>query len=165
MAVEYPYTTEARVLLLAGQLGVDLRLDDADESDDYADAMSWAIDAGTVEVDGYCQQYSQADLAASAWVMTHADYFALRALCQRRLNDVPESLAKECERREKQLMLVLQRKFPVPRVAKSRRPVAVTNYNVDLRKYNNTIGVDKTRSTGVAQDYKRPVDDTVVDER
>lgn len=165
MAVDYPYTTEARVLLLAGRLGVDLRLDDVAETGLDDDATEWAIGVGTVEVDGYCQQYAQADLAASAWVMTHADYFALRALCQRRLNDVPEALAKECERREKILMLVLQRKFPVPRVAKSRRPVVVSGYNVDLRRPNNTVRTDRSRSTGVAEGYKRPTDQTAPDNR
>jgi hypothetical protein len=157
MSVTYPYTTEGDVAALAGQFAIDLRLDD---SADAAADMEWGIDAGTSEADFYLQDYSQTDLAASDWVQKHATYFALRALCQRRLNDVPEALAKECERREKQLTLVLQRKARAPRIAKSRRPVAVTNYTVDLRRFNGPVRVDKNRSTGQAKDYRRATDNS-----
>lgn len=155
MAVDYPYTTEVLVTSLVGRLGIELRLDD---SGDPGDDMDWAIDTGTVEVDFYLSRYSQVDLAASVWAQTHATWFATRALCQRRLNDVPASVKEECDRREKLLMLVLQRKVDAPRLAKTRRPVAVTNYHTDLRKLNNQIRVDRSKSTGVAEDYRRPTD-------
>jgi hypothetical protein len=61
--------------------------------------------------------------------------------------------------------LVRQRKAKAPRLAKSRRPATVSNYHVDQRKFNNQVRVDKSRSTGVAQDYRRVVDDTATDER
>lgn len=153
MAVEYPYTTAERVTKLAGQLGVDLRLDDSADAD--AD-LEWAVDTSTAELEFYLARYAQVDCAASEWVIAHATYFAVRVLCQRRLNDVPESVEKEWVRREKQLMLVQQRKADAPRLARSRRPVAVTNYVVDLRRFNNQVRVDRTKSTGVAKDYRRP---------
>lgn len=162
MAVEYPYTTAILITKLAGQLAVDLRLDDSADADDD---LEFAIDTGTVDVDFYLQQYSQADAADNIWVQQHATWMALRALCQRRLNDVPESILKECERREKQLMLVLQRKAPAPRLAKTRRPGVVSNYTTDLRRYNNQGRVDGPRSTGLAEGYQRPTDPTAPDDR
>lgn len=162
MAVATPYTTESKIVTLAGQLGVDLRLDD---SVDAADDLQDAIDVGTTDADFYLQRYSQTALAASEWVQWTSTYFAVRFLCQRRLNEVPKSLKDECERREKLLQLILDRKANVPRVAASRRPVAVNNYHVDTRQYNNQIRVDKSRTTGVAEDYRRPIDETAPDER
>lgn len=160
MAVAIPYTTEARITRLIGELGIDLRVDDAADSGEEDDYFEDCIDTGTVEVDFYLSRYSQADIATNDWCIQHATWFAVRRMCQRRLNDVPESVSKECDRREKQLMLVLQRKVDAPRLAKSRRPVAVTNYHTDLRKFNNQIRVDRSKSTGVAQDYNRPTDNS-----
>ncbi len=163
MAVEYPYTTEALITSLAGQLALDLRLDD---SADAADDLEFAIDEASAQVGFYLQdRYSDADAAQNRWAQGHATYFAVMVLCQRRLNDVPESVAKEWARREKQLMLVAERKLKVPGLAASRRPVAVTNYHVDLRRFNNNVRVDRSKSTGIAQDYRRPTDDTAPDER
>lgn len=163
MAVEYPYTTEAFIISLAGQLALDLRLDDS--ADAEAD-LEWAIDTGTVETDGYlANRYAESVLAENRWVQMHATYFAVRALCQRRLNDVPESIEKACERSEKALLKVQDRKAVVPRAAETRRPIAVCNYHVDLRRFNNTIRVVPSKTTGVAEDYRRAVDDLAPDDR
>lgn len=163
MPVEYPYTTEDLIVSLAGQLAVDLRLDD---SIDAADDLEFAIDAATNEVDFYVQRYSQVDCAASGWVQAHATWFAVRVLCQRRLNDVAPAIEAEWVRREKQLMLVAQRKMDAGgRLAHSRRPIAVTGYTYDGRRYNNQIRVDTNRSTGVAKNYRRPTDPTAPDQR
>jgi hypothetical protein len=162
MAVEYPYTSEDAIIALAGQLAIDLRTDDVPDLDAHMEA---AIDTGTSDLDFYLADYSQAGIADSTWATTHATWFAIRWLCLHRLNDLPESVKLECERREKQLELVRQRKAKAPRLAKSRRPATVSNYHVDQRKFNNQVRVDKSRSTGVAQDYRRVVDDTATDER
>jgi phage gp36-like protein len=161
MAAEYPFTTEAQITSIAGQLALDLRLDDsADAASDLADA----IDQATWDVYGYLYpRYSDSLAAENGWVQWHAAWLAVRALCIRRLNDVPESVAKECDRRLKQLEKVQARVMEVPGLAKSRRPVAVTNYHVDLNRYNNQIRVDRNKSTGVAQDYRRRTDDTAPD--
>jgi hypothetical protein len=63
----------------------------------------------------------------------HATWFAVRALCRRRLNDVPKSVDEEWARRQKQLELVQQNKARAPGLANSRRPAAVTSYHVDER--------------------------------
>lgn len=156
MAVETPYTTEALVTRLAGQLAVDLRTDHALDPETE---MQDAIDAGTVDVDFYlADRYAAADIAASEWAIKHATYFALRYLCLLRLNGMPESVAKEVERRMNELELVRTRHARAPRLANSRRPVAVSNYHVDLRRFNNQVRTDRSRSTGVAEDYNRPLD-------
>ena len=155
MAVENPATDEAKITSLLGQLGVDLRTDDAD----YADAIADAVDAGTAELWGFLgARYAAADLADSTWAQWHATWFAIRHLCQRRINDVPESVAKECDRREKQLALVRDGKAKAPFLPNARRPVAVSGYHVDLNRVNNQVRVDRNRSTGVQKDYRRRTD-------
>lgn len=154
MAVDTPYTTEALITRLVGELGLDLRADDDPGATD--DFMDDAIDAGTVAVDKYLYEYSVAGIAASRWAQEHATWFAVRRWCQRRLNDVPVSVEKECEERKKELELIRTRRSQAPRIAKTRRPAVVTTHTVDLRQYNNQVRVDKTRSSGRAEGYRRP---------
>ena len=157
-----PFTDPARILSLVGDLGVELRLDDSPDADD---ALDRAIEAGTLDLYYYLQRYSAASIADSTWAQANATWFAVRALCQRRLNEMPKSVMDECARREKMLQMILERKATAPGIAASRRPLAVTGYTVDLRRWNNQIRVDRNRSTGVAQDYVRPVDNSSPDDR
>ncbi len=162
MAVDTAYTTEAQILKVVGQLGIDLRLDDSVDRD--GDVL-YAVETGTDELDFYLQRYAIASIAASDWANKHATWFAIRALCQRRLNDIPETVKLECERREKQLQGILDGKYHAPRLANTRRPAAVTGYTTDPRRFNNKIRVDRSRSTGLAEGYQRPTDDTAPDDR
>ena len=162
MAVETPYTTAARIIALVGELGVDLRTDDVADIDE---SLEYAVDAGTTDEDFYLSKYSPADIAVNEWCIQNATWFGVRALCLRRLNEVPEGVAKECERREKLLQKVLEGKWRAPRLPNSRRPVTVTNSVVILRNANNQVRVDRSRSTGVAHGYVRPVDDSAPDDR
>lgn len=162
MAVDYPFTTEAQIRSIVGQLGIDLRTDD---SADYGEDIEDVIDQATGEIYFYLGRYSLAAIASNNWAQWHAAWFAVRCLCQRRLNDVPATVESEWARREKQLTRVLDRKVPAPGLATSRRPAVVTNYTVDLRRFNNQIRVDRTKSTGVAKDYLRPTDESAPDNR
>lgn len=163
MAVPYPFTSEAELVSLAGQQALDLRLDD---SIDAADDLEYAIDSGTDDTIFYLQdRYSVSLASLNTWVRKCATWFALRSLCQRRLNDVPQSVTDECTRREKQLQMILERKAVVPGLANTRRPVAVSTYTVNLRKYNNTIETVPSKSTGIAEGYTRPIDETAPDDR
>lgn len=163
--VDTPYTTEALITRLIGQLGLDLRADDSPDIDTATDYMEDAIDTGSADLDFFLSRYAAADIASNNWCQQHATWFAVRRWCLRRLNDVPKSVLDECKRREDQLMLVLQGKVPAPRLARSRRPVAVTNYHADQRRFNNQVRVDRNRSTGVAKDYRRVDDPSSPDER
>lgn len=162
VAVETPYTTEALITRLVGQLGIDLRDDDAADGTEEALYMQDAVDVGTADVDFYLSQYLQSGIADNTFCQQCATFFAVRYLCLRRLNDVPESILKECERREKMLELVRTGKARL-RIAKTRRAATVTNHAVDLRRANNQVRVDTNRSTGVAQDYRRRTDDAAPD--
>lgn len=156
------YTTAAAVTELAGQLAVDLRTDDTD----LDTAVAAAIDFASGEVDFYCSRYAQAELAANRWVANTAAFIAVRWLCLRRLNEVPKAVQAEWEDDLKpKLEAVQQGKASVPRAAATRRPGTVTNYHVDLRRFNNQGRVDRNRSTGQARDYKRPTDPTAPDNR
>ncbi len=162
MAVDPAYTDADQILRVVGQLGIDLRLDDSVDPDGD---MEYAIETGTSELDFYLQKYAPSEIASSDWCQKHATYFAIRALCMRRGNDVPESVTKECERREKQLQLVVEGKIHAPRLANARGPAAVTGYTTDGRRWNNQVRVDRSRSTGVAKGYIRPTDPTAPDNR
>jgi hypothetical protein len=163
MPVTVPaFTTAARILTLVGDLGVDLRLDDSPDADAALDA---AVEAGTQDVWFFLSAYDPTELSQSVWTQLHATWFAVRYLCQRRLNDLPKSVADECERREKQLQMVLERKVDAPGVAKTRRGGAVTNYDTDLRRWNVQVRVNRPKSTGVAKGYIRPTAPDAVDDR
>lgn len=154
------YSTSTEIDALAGSVGVDLRTDDGTEATLVQDAIDYA--AG--EVDFYCQaRFSGLD--EIQWVRNVATAFAVEWLCNRRLNSVPESLAKMCDRYREKLELVLERKAVVPGATRSRRAVAVSNQVVDLRRYNNQTRVDLPRSTGVAEGYTRQTDPTAPDQR
>jgi hypothetical protein len=156
------YTTAEQVTRLVGQLGVDLRTDDADP-----DAlMGEAIDFASGEIDWYCSRFAGAELAVNRWVGHAAAVIAVRWLCVHRLNEIPASLQKMWEEDLKpKLDLIQQGKAVVPGAAASRRPCTVTNQHVDLRRWNNQVRTDRARSTGVAKDYKRPVDPSAPDQR
>lgn len=154
------YTTSTEIEHLAGSVGVDLRTDDGVE----ATLVQEAVDYAGGEVDYYCQgKFSSLD--GIQYVRNAATHFALEWLCLRRLNSVTESLAKACDRYREQLTRVLEGKAMIPGAARSRRPVTVTNQVVDLRRFNNQVRTDTTRSTGVARGYVRPTDPTAPDQR
>lgn len=155
------YTTAAEIDELAGTLAVDLRTDDGTEADLVAEAINYA----SGRIDFYCARYAQAELAVNQWVKGVATFIALRWLCMRRLNDLPKSIEAEWQERKAELQMILDRTAEVPRAARSRRPVTVTNHHVDLQKRNNQVRVDRARSTGVADGYVRPTDDTAPDQR
>lgn len=154
------YTTSAAIVTLAGERAVDLRSDDAERDE----LMDEAIDHGSSQIDFYTQgKYLEADLAASRYVNDAATAFALEYWCLRRLNDTPKAVSAWADRFRDQLQMVLEGKAGIPGAARSRRPVTVTNQRVDLRRPNNQVRTDTTRSTGVAKDYVRPTDPTAPD--
>lgn len=161
MAVDTPYTTEARIIAVCGQLAIDLRTDDVP---DYATHISDAIDAGTSEADYYYVDYLQSAVADDEFAQQCATWFAVRWLCEHRLNEPSAAVDKECERKEKKLELIRTRKAKV-RIPKTRRPVVTTAYTMDNRRWNNQVRVDQSRSTGVAKNYTRPTDNSSPDAR
>jgi DNA-binding NtrC family response regulator len=156
------YCTSADVIAVAGQLAIDLRTDDVPDLDAH---LAVAIEHASGRVDFYLHRYAQSVLAGNRWVKGVAELAAVRWLCVHRLNDLPKSVDAEWEERKEELELVRAGKAEVPRAAKTRRPVTVTNSTVDNNRRNNQIRVDTNRSTGVAKGYKRPVDPSSPDER
>jgi hypothetical protein len=154
------YCTTEDVVALAGQMAVDLRTDDVPDLDAHLES---AIDFASGRIDFYCARYSQTELASNRWVKGVAEFVAVMWLCQHRLNAVPESIAKEWEERRAELELIQKRQAEVPRAARSRRPVTVSNHTVDLQRRNNQVRVDRNRSTGVAKDYRRRADENAPD--
>ncbi|VTT96560.1 : DUF1320 [Gemmataceae bacterium] len=154
------YSSDTEMQNLAGQVAVDLRTDDAVT----ATLLQAAIDYAGGEVEFYCQgRFSLLDTVQYA--RNAATAFALEWLCMRRFNAVVEPLTKMCDRYREQLTKVAEGKFTIPGAARSRRQVTVTNQVVDLRRFNNQVRTDRSRSTGVAKGYVRPVDYNAPDER
>ena len=154
------FTSAADITALIGRMGLDLRSDDAEPDD----LMDRAVEHGSAEIDWYTQdKYLAADLAESRFVGEAATAFAVEYWCLRRLNDTPKGVTEYADRYRDKLQLVLEGKAGIPGVARSRRPVTVTNQTTDLRRRNNQIRTDRTRSTGVAKDYVRPIDPTAPD--
>lgn len=154
-------TSAARVTDLIGALGIDLRTDDVD---DPGVSMDYAIEQASYDVYFYLSAFDATAVSLSVWVQNNATWFAVKYLCQRRLNDVPKSVLDEVKAREEKLQLVLERKVN-PGLPRSRRGAVLSNYVVRLRDPNNQIKVDRTRSTGTARDYRRPTDETAPDYR
>lgn len=156
------YTTPAKIVSLVGQAGVDLRTDDADA----AELIDAAAAFGTNQIDYYCSRYSATELAANGWVQDAATWAAVMYLCMRRLNEVPDAIQKWWDEMFlTQLSSIRKGEAIVPRAATARNPVSVTNHATDLRRLNNQIRVDRTRSTGIADNYKRPMDPSAPDQR
>lgn len=154
------YSSATEIDQLAGTTGVDLRTDDATE----ATIVQEAIDYAGGELDFYAQgRWSSLD--SVQYVRNAATHLALEWLCLRRLNSVPASLAKACDRYREKLELVMLGKVVIPGATRSRRQVTVTNQVVDLRRANNQVRTDRTRSTGTANGYTRPTDSTAPDDR
>ena len=154
------FTSATEIDALAGSTGVDLRVDDGVEATLVSDACDYA----TGEIEFYAQgKFSSLD--GIQYVRNAATHFALEWLCLRRLNSVPASLAKACDRYREQLQKVQEGKAVIPGATRSRRQVTVTNQVVDLRRFNNQVRTDKTRSTGTANGYTRPVDESAPDNR
>lgn len=157
-----PYTTATQIDLLAGTMAVDLRTDDGVE----ATLVAQAIDYASNQIEFYCSRYSVTELAANGWVQDAATIIALKWLCLRRLNSVPDGIKAEWEEVFlPQLTKILEGKATVPRAATARNPVSVTNHSTDLRRLNNQIRVDRSRSPGVADGYVRPMDIMAPDQR
>lgn len=155
------YTDNDHVTAIIGQYGVNLRTDDGS----LDDLMGFAFAYATTQVDFYCARYDADDLADNAWVQNIAAFFAVKYLCLRRLNAVASSIAKELKDVViPQLELIQMGEAPVPRIDQPRRPVAVDNYHVDQRQFNNQVRVDPSRSTGVTE-LPRSVDWTAPDQR
>lgn len=156
------YTDAKAITDLVGQLAVDLRTDDVEA----AEFLDEAIDHGSSEIDFYSQgKYVASDLAANRWVKDAATAFAVEKLCMRRLNAIPESAVAWADRYREKLQGVLDGKWNIPGCSRTRRAVTVTNQHVDLRRPNNQVRTDTTRSTGVAKNYNRPTDPTAPDSR
>ena len=139
-----------------------MRADDAD----YLTLIEDAIDYAGGEVDQYCQgKYLQSDLSNSQYVNNVATSFALEWFSLRRFNTVSESLSEMCDRYRDMLEKVLEGRAVLANVPRSRRPVTVTTRVVDLRRFNNQVRTDRTKSTGVAKGYIEPIDPTAPDNR
>lgn len=159
---DLPYCTPGDVIAVAGQWAIDLRTDDVPDLDAH---LALAIEYASGRIDYYCHRYAQPVLAANRWVKGVAEIVAVRWLCIHRLNNCPQALDTEWEERRAELDEVRAGRSEVPRAPRTRRAVTVTNSTVDLRRVNNQVRVDRARSTGVAKDYRRPIDPKAPDQR
>lgn len=108
------------------------------------------INQATGEIQFYCTQYALADLATSNLVARWATVLAVRFLCQRRGNIVPDSVESEYQDIKEKLKEV-RSGFPIPGVPyRTNSLPTMSNVRVDRRYPQSTIRVTPNNSTNAS---------------
>lgn len=102
------YCTDNDVVLRLSQEAVNLRLDDLSGAGDYIEEASAEIDMMLLG------RYPAARLAANPWVKFCCRSIACEFLCIRRGQDIPASIATDCERYRAQLALIASGAIRLP---------------------------------------------------
>lgn len=138
-----------------GELGVELRIDDLPPSDDQVGA---SIKRASRKIDMYASLRYGAGLANSAVITDMCADLAIAALCRRRGNPVPESVAEEEAFWLNELEQIRRGLVYLPDAAELRvnGPV-LSKQRVVLRPYP-AIVTERRDSTGIAEGYKQQRD-------
>lgn len=105
------------------------------------------INQATGEIQFYCNQYAAADLADSTLVSRWATVLAVRFLCQRRGNGVPDSIESEYQDIKENLKEV-RAGFPIPGVPyRTNSLPTMSNVRIDRRFPDSTVRVTPNNST------------------
>lgn len=156
------YTTAKRLNRRVSKLGVDLRTDhepnEADDGKDANGALGECIDSASSEVAGLCWRYDPTALTQSDWIATLTTDIAVFYLCELRLDSVPKAVEKAYDRAMEQLTKIQDGKAPIPGIAMGRGAAPVlSNFRIDLARHPG-VRVDRSRSTGSTDGYKRRTD-------
>lgn len=143
-----PLTTQARIESRAGQMGVDLRIDDDIGSIDET------IKDATIEALGYVSRlYSVDSLTSSNWMEMKVRDIAVYFLSIRRGNPAPESVQAMYEKAISDLTAVQNGTAQIYDAAMSKMAAPVlTNQRVNVFPFPNIVNV-QSRSTGNPDGY------------
>ena len=150
-----PLTTQARIEARAGQMGVDLRIDDDIGS------ITDAIADATVETKGYVSRlYSDDQLALSNWVELKVRDIALYFLAIRRGNPAPDSVQAAYEKAIADLTAVQDGQTQIFDISMNKTTAPVlTNQRMNVYPFPNIVNV-QSRTTGNPEGYRPHNDPT-----
>lgn len=151
------YTSEAEMQRLLSLEGVELRLDDLDDTDDeQTEYLTEVIADATDVINAYLlQTYSASTMETNRWIRSRATWIGCYFLSQRRGNPPPEifetrySQITDVESGELYRAATNYKGFRVPRLVplSAPRPV-VTNYKISDLYQTNKIRVKPENTTG-----------------
>lgn len=148
-----PLTTGDTIALRLSQLGLDLRTDDApaDAPDDCAaEASAWVrLFLGS--------RFTEADLAANAWVGYAARAFGVYYVCLRRNEPIPSSVQQERDEYQKTLERINSGELQLPGVGQAPSIPRVSNQSVVLDRFPS-LRVSRPQSTPPAAPPTRRYD-------
>lgn len=150
------YTTYARMLIRAGQVGIDLRTDHDASS---TEGVNEAIESASAEAEQYCWMYAPAALENSRTLGLWVTDMALYYLCTFRFNAAPGSAKALYDKAIEQLERVSREEMPLAGVqrGKSAGP-SVTNFVVNQNHPARPIRVVKPTSTGTVDGFRENID-------
>jgi len=139
------FTTRPEMEKLFSAMGVEFRLEDADDCDEV---LNFFIDDATQLVLQYAGQlYSSTDMNTSTWVRIRCTYIACYFLSQRLGN--PSLFFSRYEQILDELQRVQQQLLPIPELATSQDMVpCMSNIEHDPRYRERTLRVEPETSTG-----------------
>lgn len=148
------YTDAARVTRRVSTLGVELRTDAAP-----GDGMAEAMEEAAADVEFYCgARYLPVSLAGDRWVQKIATDLAVYYLCMIRLGPPPKAVVKMYDKAVEKLEHVKAGVWTIPGLPQGRSSApSVTNFSVSPNLQPG-VRVDRPRSTGKADGYRRPID-------
>lgn len=144
----FVYTSEAEIVNVYSQAGLDFSLDDLVA--ELAQAKKEFIEDATDFINQYAgDRYDEADMTESRWVRSRASWIAAYFFSQRRGNPPPESFAVQFDRFEKELMQVKDDTLNIPRLGTSSNFIpSISNYEIDDRSSVRKIRVQPEISSG-----------------
>lgn len=145
----YVYTTSARLIRYLGSRGVEdwSSHDDTGIEDDTV--VSDSIYQATAEINLYLLGlYNDSDLYKNSFVVDMATRLAACRLCSNRGNDLPQSLADECEKIIERLEKINAQHLTIPGVPlrADMRPT-LSNRVIDRRYAQRSVRVERSTST------------------
>lgn len=144
------YTTEANVNNVLSAQGTLYRADDDLDSIAESGVVDYCIDFASRQVDFYLAgRYDTDDFATNEWVEKATTILAACILSARRGNDVPNSLAAECDQWKEMLEKARLGHADIPGLTpNATHPLLVSGMTVDLRYRDHPIRRSRARSTG-----------------
>lgn len=150
--VQVAYCDAESVEKRVGELALDLR------TDDIPGVVSDSIAEGSALVELFLRaKHPAADFTAIPWVWYCCRAFTVRALCRRRLNGVPEEVAKEAEEYETQARELAAGTLTLLDLPRAPGGIAVSNQHVQHGRYP-ALGVERRRSTNPSAPTRRTFD-------
>lgn len=151
------YCTPQDVVDRLSETAAELRTDDIPIADVTANVGDCIAEA-SAEIDSWVgARVKPANLAANRWVKFCCRSLACSYLCIRRGQDVPTSIAADCERYRAQLKMIATGTLKLPNLPTAPGGLAVSNQSYDNNRYP-AIATERPRSTPIAKNPPRRFD-------